>query len=106
MTTQRPCPALLTLASPLAVSLVALTLGASACTGFINDDGPGPDGGDGDTDEVGDGDGDTSEDTSIYSVRQGEIGEGMVVTLKGVVVTTPVEQEDGLVFVQEPDAGE
>lgn len=110
MTKQSPCPALPFLAAPLACSLVALTFGASACTGFIND-GPDDNGlaetGDGETgEEVGDGDGDTSVDTSIYSVRQGEVGEGTVVTLEGVVITTPVELEEGLVFVQEPDAGE
>lgn len=85
----------------------SLLLGGTACVGFINGD-------DGSDDEVGDGDGDTSEgdgdgdssDATIFAIQQGEIGEGTIVTVTGVIVTSPVNAEEGLVFVEEPAGGQ
>ncbi|MFO7567328.1 MAG: hypothetical protein R6X02_32085 [Enhygromyxa sp.] len=99
MTTDR-LPHFLSLA--LAYSLV---LSGTACVGFINGDDDGSD------DEVGDGDGDTGDGdgdggATIYAIQQGEFGEGMIVTVEGVIVTSPVNAEDGLVFVQEPESGQ
>lgn len=93
--------------SPILTLACVTVLGGTACVGFINGD-------DGQDDEVGDGDGDTGEgdgdgdsgDTTIYSIQQGAVGEGMIVTVSGVVVTSPVNAEDGLAFVQEPDGGQ
>ena len=84
----------------------SLVLGGTACVGFIN--------GDEGSDEVGDGDGDTGEgdgdgdgeDVTIQAIQQGEVGEGMIVTVSGVIVTSPVNTEEGLAFVEEPGGGE
>lgn len=95
MTTARLLPSsFLTLAC-------SLVLGSTACVGFIN--------GDDGNDEVGDGDGDTGDGdggTSIYAIQQGDVGEGMIVALEGVIVTSPVNADKGLAFVQEPGGGQ
>jgi hypothetical protein len=85
--------------------LLGLALAGPACVGFIADEG---DTGAGDTAEdtgdAGDGDGDLG-DTTIYDLQQGMVGDGTNVTVAGVIVTTPINVEDGLVFIEEPDAG-
>ena len=88
----------------------SLVLGSTACVGFINGDDGSDDetagDGDGDTGEAeGDGDGDSG-DTTIFAIQQGEIGEGMIVTVAGVIVTSPVNAEEGLAFIEEPGGGE
>jgi predicted extracellular nuclease len=54
-------------------------------------------------------DGDCEGDTTIYDLRQGDVAVEEVVTLCGVVVTSPtlVDEEagDGTIVVQEPDGG-
>lgn len=95
-------------ALPLALFVVTVGLGSAACTGFING-GEAGDGDTGDTGGPGDGDGDgdaPGEDVSIYAIQQGEVPENTLVSVKGVVVTTPVNAERGLVFVEEPGGGE
>jgi len=80
-----------------------LPLGVGGCTGFITGGGANDETGDGDGDDTGD----TGEDgVSIYAIQRGEIAEGTLVTIKGVVVTSPVNADKGLAFVQEPGAGE
>lgn len=79
---------------------------ASGCVGFINDDGD---------DEVaetsgdGDGDGDGGVENTIYEIQEGALAgtftDGTLVSLKGVVVTSPISVEGSLVFVEEPEAG-
>ena len=111
---------------PASFVLLGLALVAPACGGALGNIGdpndetssgeedPTTSTGDGDGDattSTGDGDGDSGgDDMTIYEVQQGaadgSVGDGTLVTLNGVVVTTPVEAEDGLVFIQEPDAGE
>lgn len=96
MTTDRLLPtSILALACPLFLG--------TACVGFINDEGS--DDEVGDTGE-GDGDGDGDGDVTIQALQQGEVGEGMLVTLAGVIVTSPVNAEEGLAFVEEPGGGE
>jgi predicted extracellular nuclease len=98
MTTARLYPS-------LCLSLACTLVLGTACVGFINGD-------DGSNDEVGDGDGDTGDggdgdgDTTIYAIQQGEVSEGSLVTVAGVIVTSPVNAKSGLVFVQEPDGGQ
>ncbi len=48
------------------------------------------------------------EDVTIYDIQQDKIALETVVTVKGVVVTSPVKVKDskGTVFVEEPDGGE
>jgi hypothetical protein len=86
--------------------IVGLALASPGCVGFGDDtaeDGTGDTAGDGD----GDGDG---EDTTIYMIQQGasdgSFPDKTQVTIKGVVVTTPVNVEEGLAFVEEPMGGE
>jgi predicted extracellular nuclease len=67
--------------------------------------------GDPSTDPSGDPTGQTTdvgEDVSIYDVQGGKIAAGTVVTIKGVVVTSPVKLKDskGTLFVEEPAGGE
>lgn len=86
----------------------SLVLGATACVGFINGDEASDEAGDGDGDTgeaEGDGDGDSA-DVTIQAIQQGEIGEGTIVTVSGVIVTSPVNAEEGLAFVEEPGGGE
>jgi hypothetical protein len=91
------------------VGLVGLALSGPACVGFITDDGAT---GDGDGTESGDGDGDPGDGdgdpagTTIYDLQQGSVGDGTLVSIQNVVVTTPVSVEDGFAFVQEADAGQ
>ncbi len=89
--------------------LLGLALFGPACVGFISDDAATGDDttgeGDGDGDS-GDGDGDPAGEASIYELQQGMVATGTNVSVRGVVVTTPVNGEDGLAFVQEPDAGQ
>jgi len=65
--------------------------------------------GDGDGDPTGDGDGDGG-DMTIYEIQaggaDGSVGDGTLVTVNGVIVTTPLNAEDGLAFVEEPGGGE
>lgn len=81
---------------------------ASGCVGFINDDGD---------DEVGDttddstdsptGDGDG--DNTIYEIQEGAamgtIPDKSLVSLSGVIVTSPISTEGSLAFVEEPEGG-
>src|SRR5690606_2253996 len=83
----------------------SLMLGGTACVGFINGEDADDEVGDGDTGE-GDGDGDSSGAATIYAIQQGEIGEGTIVTVEGRVVASPINQDLGLVFVEEPDGGQ
>jgi hypothetical protein len=104
------------LAPPLAIC--GLALAGPACVGFISgDDGSSSGGetsatgdGDGDTGDgdgdPGDGDGDAGDVVTIYNIQQGMVGEGALVSIKGVVVTSPINVDDGLVFVEELGAGE
>jgi hypothetical protein len=89
---------------PLTCSLGFL-IGSTACVGFINGDEGSDEVGDGDGD-TGEGDGDGDSDTTIQSIQQGEVGEGMIVAVQGVIVTSPVNSEEGLAFVEEPGGGE
>ncbi|PRQ09453.1 hypothetical protein [Enhygromyxa salina] len=88
--------------------IVGLALAGPACTGFIagDDNGDAETTGDGD----GDGDGDPGGDTTIYMIQQGasdgSFADKTQVSVKGVVVTSPVNAEKGLVFVEEPMGGE
>jgi hypothetical protein len=88
--------------------LLGLTLSGPACVNFSDDTAASlTDTGEGDGDgDPGDGDGDPAGDTSIYDLQQGMVGDGMIVSVRGVVVTTPINVEDGLAFVEEPDAGQ
>jgi DNA/RNA endonuclease YhcR with UshA esterase domain len=103
----------LRLSTSVVSSLFAAVLATSGCVDFITGNDSSDEVGDGDGDTTGDGDsgdgdpgdGDPSGSATIYQIQQGEIGEGMIVTVNGVVVTTPVKAEAGLVFVQEPTAG-
>jgi hypothetical protein len=92
-----PCASLWILGAAIIVA------GNAGCVGFIH----GGDGSDetGDENPTGDGDGDTGEDTTIYAIQGGEVAEGTRVRVSGVVVTSPVNAERGLAFVEEPDAG-
>ena len=85
----------------------AATAGFSSCGATDNGGGGGDS--DSDTDGDTDSDADCEADTTIYSIRQGEIAVNEVVTLCGVVVTTPtlVDSEDGsgTIYVEEPDGG-
>lgn len=92
--------------------LAVIAVIGPACTGFIAGDDTTDTGdttGDGDGDP-GDGDGDPGGDVTIYMIQQGAsdgtFADKTQVSIKGVVVTTPVNIEDGLVFVEEPMAGE
>ena len=88
--------------------LLGLSLGGPACVGFIADEGATGDGdttGDGDGDP-GDGDGDPAGPATIYQLQQGMVGDHTIVSVQGVVITTPVNAEDGFTFVEEPDAGQ
>ena len=51
---------------------------------------------------------DSGEDVTIYDIQQEKIALDTVVTVKGVIVTSPVKLKDskGTVFVEEPAAGE
>ncbi|MFV8752416.1 hypothetical protein ACNOYE_17865 [Nannocystaceae bacterium ST9] len=82
---------------------------AGGCVGFIN--------GDDGNDEVGD-TGDTTGDTgnttgetetTIYEIQEGAANgtftDGTLVSLKGVVVTSPISTEGSLVYVEEPEGG-
>ena len=97
----------------LPLALLALTVSGPACTSFIGQDGD-ADGSTGtDTsDAPGDGDGDTGtgSDTTIYEIQQGAadgtVNEATIFNLAEVIVTTPLNAEDGLVFVEEPEGGE
>ena len=66
--------------------------------------------GDGDGDPSGDGDGDPGGEVTIYDIQQGaadgDVVEGTNFALTQVVVTTPINVDDGLVFVEEPAGGE
>src|SRR5690606_23077290 len=91
---------------------LALALAGPPCSGFIGDDDArsvDDTSGDGDGDP-GDGDGDPGGDTTIYMIQQGAsdgtFADKTQVSIKGVVVTTPVNTEDGLAFVEEPMGGE
>lgn len=46
------------------------------------------------------------DDATIYDIQGGKVPEGSVVTVKGVVITSPVHVEDGIMYVQEPEGGE
>ncbi|PRP95484.1 hypothetical protein ENSA5_38350 [Enhygromyxa salina] len=102
-------------------ALLGLALTGPGCVGFINgDDTAGDadttgDAGDGDGDtNTGDGDGGTGTGTgtemTIYEIQQGgadgSVAAGLQVSVKSVVVVSPVNAEDGLVFVEEQGAGE
>ena len=114
MITQRLCVSLPTLSLSV---LCGLALAGPGCTGFIsgtdtdtndetsgNGDGDG-DPGDGDGDP-GDGDGAPSGESTIYELQQEMVAQGTNVSLAGVVVTTPINTEYGIAFVEEPGAGE
>ncbi len=45
------------------------------------------------------------DDTTIYDIQMGSVPEGTIVTLTGVVVTSPVQVEDGGVTIQDPMGG-
>ncbi len=100
------------LAPSFSLLLAGSLLAGTGCTGFIsgNDDGSDAEVGDGDAttgeEDPGDGDGDPAGGTTIYQIQQGEVGEGMIVSVSGVVVTSPVNVEDGLAFVEEPAGGQ
>jgi predicted extracellular nuclease len=91
--------------------LIGLALGGPACVGYVADDGATGDGdttdnGDGDGDgDAGDGDGDPT-NTTIYDLQQGMVGDGAIVSIAGVVITTPINAEDGFTFVEETAAGQ
>lgn len=90
----------------LSLSTLPALLSMTGCVGFIND-------GDdevGDTDEAtGDGDGDGDAENTIYEIQEGALNgtftDGTQVSLKGVVVTSPISVEGSLVFVEEPEGG-
>ncbi len=46
------------------------------------------------------------DDATIYQIQGGEIPEGSIVTLKGVIVTSPTQEDKGIMWIQEPDGGE
>jgi predicted extracellular nuclease len=89
-------------------ALLGLALAGPACVGFISDDAATTEAatvgetGDGD----GDGDGDPAGEATIYQLQQGMVGDGTNVTVQGVIMTTPINVEDGLAFVEEPDGGQ
>lgn len=86
------------------LSLVSLAL-VSGCVGFIDDGG---------NEEVGDTDGTTTGgdgdgDLTIYEIQEGAamgtFTDGTQVSVKGVIVTSPLSVEGSLVFVEEPEGG-
>jgi len=88
------------------IVLAALAaLGTGACGAVDNDDDSSADA-DSDSDSDTDSDSDSDGDTTIYDLRQGNVEEGTVVTVKDVVVTSPVHTTDAAVFVEEPDGGQ
>jgi hypothetical protein len=76
---------------------------AGGCGAVDNDGGSG---GDADSDSDSDTDSDGDADTTIYDLRQGNVAENTVVTLQGVIVTSPVHTTEGAVFVEEPQGGQ
>ena len=102
------------------VPLALFALATAACNNFGdptetgNADDPTSDTtdapGDGDGDPTGDGDGDPGGEATIYDIQEGAadgvIPEGTSFALTEVVVTTPVNADDGLVFVEEPAGGQ
>ncbi len=46
------------------------------------------------------------DDATIYQIQGGQIPENSVVTLKGVVITSPVREDKGIMYIQEPEGGE
>jgi hypothetical protein len=100
----------LALAGPACVGFISSDSGTTSDTGDTTGDGDGdPTTGDGDGDgdpTTGDGDGDPAGDTTIYEIQQGMIPEGTTVSVQGVIMTSPVDTEYGLAFVEEPGAGE
>ncbi len=111
---------LLSLSPTLAASLVLGTVALSTgCVGFITGDDTSEDEvGEsvGTTDEATDTNGTNStsttggEQTTIYDIQGGEIAENTIVTVKNVIVTSPVavdeESGGGTVFIGEADGGE
>ena len=112
---------------PSAALGCALALSACTSTPLTDDSSTGETTGDetptGNETPTGDGDGDTDTNPTgptttsgdgdaltLYEIQQGldngSVGVGQIVSVSGVIVTTPVEAELGLVFVEETDAGE
>jgi predicted extracellular nuclease len=87
----------------MATAAIALGAGVWITSCSLTDNGsPAVDGGSTDTDA------DCEGDTLIYDIRQGNVAANEVVTLCGVVVTTPTlidTDGTGNVYVEEPDAG-
>jgi predicted extracellular nuclease len=46
------------------------------------------------------------EDVTIYDIQGGKIAPKTTVTVKGVIVTSPVQVEKGALFIEEPEGGE
>lgn len=46
------------------------------------------------------------DDATIYQIQGGQIPENSVVTVKGVIITSPVHEAKGIMYIQEPDGGE
>jgi DNA/RNA endonuclease YhcR with UshA esterase domain len=95
--------------SSLVYLSVSTLLLMSGCVGFINDDG---DDEVGEADTTGDGDGDGDGDAAEYTIFEiqegadnGTFADKTQVTLKGVVVTSPMSVEGSLVFVEEAEGG-
>lgn len=87
------------------LALASLVFSATACVGFINGDDGSDEAGDGDGD-TGTGDGDGDSDVTIQAIQGGEISEGLIVTVAGVIVTSPINAEESLAFIEEPGGGE
>jgi predicted extracellular nuclease len=84
-----------------AIALLAGT-SAIACSAFVNqpNDATGEESG-----ITGAGTGVAGEVT-IYEIQQGDVPEDSTVTVRGAVVTTPYQEVEGAVFVEDPQGGE
>jgi predicted extracellular nuclease len=91
-------------ALPLAVGLLACNLTDNG----RNDTGASEDGTDASASGATDGEGDTGEtaNVTIFDIQQGMVPEGTIVTIRDVVVTSPVHFEKNGVFVQEQEGGQ
>jgi len=80
---------------------------AGGCVGFINNDAGDEVGDTGDT--TGDGDTTGGAENTIYEIQEGAamgtFADGTLVSIKGVVVTSPVSAVGSLAFVEEPEGG-
>ena len=92
-------------ALPLVVGLFACNLTDNGRNDTGADDDSAGESASGETDGAGDDTGESA-NVTIFDIQQGMVPEGTVVTIRDVVVTSPVNFEKNGVFVQEQQGGE